>query len=54
MTKSLAGIKAQGEQMANFIYKMPKWGETSDYEESKLDPRTAIADSGATYEGGLT
>ena len=32
--------------MANFISKMPKWGETSEYEESKLDPLTIKSDSG--------
>ena len=33
---------------------MPKWGKTSDKEESKLDPLTLKGDSGFSYEGGLS
>ncbi len=54
MAKSLQGIAAQGAQMFREISKMSFVEEYLKYEESKLDPLTAIADSAGTYEGGLS
>jgi hypothetical protein len=54
MAKSLKNIAAQGDQMREYIKQLPQWGETSKDEESKLDPLTAVVDSGNTYEGGLS
>ena len=40
MVKSLKSIKAQGALLSKKISEMPKWGQTTEYEESKLDPLT--------------
>ena len=40
--------------MRELIANLPSWGETSKYEESKLDPPTTKVDSGLNTEGGLS
>ena len=38
MTKTLTGIKAQGDMLSKKIANMLSWGEVLNKEESKLDP----------------
>ena len=54
MTKTLAGIAAQGAMLSKQISKMTFMENTLQYEESKLHPLTIKSDSGFTYEGGLS
>ncbi len=54
MSKSLAGIAAQGAQLSKKISQITQWGQSSQYEESKLDPLADVVNSGNSYEGGLS